>query len=79
MDLQCLFAIYYNEPNKIISSVKVFIEKFRTQYDKIIFIYSDFGTGGQLQQLCGKIGVAMICGRHCYSFYEGSTNFEVHG
>ena len=65
MDLQYLLPIYYNEPNKIISSVKVVIEKFRTQYDKIFLIYADFGTGDQLQQLCGKIGVAVICGPHC--------------
>ena len=79
MDLQCLLAIYYNESNKIISSVKVVIEKFSNQYDKIFFIFADFGTSDQLQQLCGKMGVAMICGPHCYSFYEGNTNFEVHG
>ena len=76
MDLQCLPAIYHNEPNKITPSVKATIEKYQPEYTDIFIVYADFGTGGQLKRLCDDIGVSMISGPHCYSFYEANTNFQ---
>ena len=76
VDLKCLPAIYHNEPNKIVPAVKVLIEKYQSEYAEIFIIYADCGTGGQLQNLCDDMGVSMISGPHCYSFYEGNTIFE---
>ncbi len=76
MDLQCLPAIYHNEPNKITPSVKATIEKYQPEYTDIFIVYADCGTGGQLKRLCDDIGVSMISGPHCYSFYEGNTDFQ---
>ena len=76
MDLQCLPAIYHNEPGKITPSVKAAIEKYQPEYADIFIVYADCGTGGQLKRLCDDMGVSMIAGPHCYSFYEGNTGFQ---
>jgi hypothetical protein len=75
MDLQCLPAVYHNTPDKITPSVKACIEKNRDDYSEIFVAYADCGTGGQLQTLCDSMGVSMISGPHCYSFYEGNDAF----
>ena len=76
MDLQCLPVIHPNEPNKIISTIKALIKKYQIEYAEILIIYADFETGSQLQNLCDGMGLSMISGQHCYSFYEGNANFE---
>ena len=76
MDLQCLPAIYHNTPDKITPAVKNYIEKYRDDYSQIFVVYADCGTGGHLQNLCDEMGVSMISGPHCYSFFEGNAAFE---
>jgi len=76
MDLQCLPAIFHNEPEKITPAVKAMIERSRAEYAEIFVVYADCGTGGQLQRLCDDMGVSMIAGPHCYSFFEGNAGFE---
>ena len=76
MDLQCLPAIFHNAPEKITPAVKAMIERSRAKYAEIFVVYADCGTGGQLQRLCNDMGVSMIAGPHCYSFFEGNAGFE---
>jgi hypothetical protein len=76
MDLQCLPAIFHNAPEKITPAVKAIIERSRAKYAEIFVVYADCGTGGQLQRLCDDMGVSMIAGPHCYSFFEGNAGFE---
>ena len=76
MDLQCLPAIFHNAPEKITPAVKAMIERSRAKYAEIFVAYADCGTGGQLQRLCDDMGVSMIAGPHCYSFFEGNVGFE---
>jgi len=76
MDLQCLPAIFHNAPEKITPAVKAMIERSRAEYAEIFVVYADCGTGGQLQRLCDDMGVSMIAGPHCYSFFEGNAGFE---
>ncbi|MEM9437986.1 MAG: DUF1638 domain-containing protein, partial [Pseudomonadota bacterium] len=39
--------------------------------------YADCGTGGGLQAKCDELGVEMIAGPHCYSFFEGNEAFAM--
>ena len=75
IDLQCLPAILHNDPKKIIPAVKKAVQKYKPEYSKIFVVYADCGTGGQLQKLCEQLGVFMIEGPHCYSFFEGNKAF----
>lgn len=79
MDLQCLPAIYHNHPEKITPAVEEAVERHRAQYEKIFVVYADCGTGGLLQAACERLGVEMVAGPHCYSFFEGNAAFEARG
>ncbi|UWQ98111.1 DUF1638 domain-containing protein [Rhodobacteraceae bacterium S2214] len=75
LDLQCLPAIYHNHPEKIEPAVREAVRKYRDSYTKIFVVYADCGTGGLLQATCAELGVDMLDGPHCYSFFEGNAAF----
>ena len=75
MDLTCLPAILHNSPDKITDAVRACVAKHRDSYQKIFIVYADCGTGGRLQAACDEMGVEMIAGPHCYSFFEGNDRF----
>ena len=75
MDLTCLPAIFHIHPEKITPAVHEAVAKHRNAYDEIFVVYADCGTGGLLQQACDELGVQMISGPHCYSFFEGNDRF----
>ena len=76
LDLQCLPAILHNHPERIVPAVRDAVAKYRDAYDQIFVVYADCGTGGQLQVACAEMGVEMVAGPHCYSFFEGNDVFE---
>ena len=78
LDLQCLPAIFHNHPEKIAPAITKAVAKYSDVYDSIFVVYADCGTGGQLFQTCEKLGVSMIEGPHCYSFFETNKVFEAH-
>lgn len=78
MDLTCLPAILHNTPDKITDAVRAAVEKHRADYARIFVLYADCGTGGQLQTACNDMGVDMLQGPHCYSFFEGNERFARH-
>ncbi len=76
MDLTCLPANYHLYPDKIPPAIEAAVIKHRADYDDIFVVYADCGTGGQLLDLCKKLGVNMVKGPHCYSFFEGNEKFS---
>ena len=79
MDLQCLPANLHLYPDRIVTAVEQAVERNRDRYQRIFVVYADCGTGGQLQAKCADLGVEMVEGPHCYSFFEGNTAFATHG
>ncbi len=77
--LTCLPAILHVHPEKITKAVEDAVAKHRDHYDAIYVVYADCGTGGLLQSACDRLGVEMIKGPHCYSFFEGNQVFAEHG
>ena len=75
MVLQCLPASYHLFPDRITDAVRETVRANRDAYDEIFVVYADCGTGGQLQAACRELGVEMIAGPHCYSFFEGNDRF----
>ncbi len=76
IDLMCLPAILHNHPKKIPAAVEAAVAKHRDAYETIHAVYADCGTGGQLQDLCDRLGVELVEGPHCYSFFEGNEVFN---
>ena len=75
MDLTCLPANYHLYPEKIVGAVETTVLEKQAQYSRIFVAYADCGTGGLLEAKCRELGVDMIAGPHCYSFYEGNEAF----
>ena len=75
MDLTCLPAKLHLYPEKITEAVIESVSKHHASYAEIFVVYADCGTGGLLQTACDDIGVKMVAGPHCYSFFEGNERF----
>jgi uncharacterized protein DUF1638 len=78
VDLTCLPAKLHIYPERITEAVEAAVEKHQPNYDQVFVVYADCGTGGQLQAACDRMGVEMVKGPHCYSFFEGNQVFEAH-
>mgnify|MGYP000386234472 CR=1 FL=1 len=76
MDLTCLPANYHLYPDKITGAVEAAVHKHKNDYALIFIAYADCGTGGLLAAKCEELGVELIEGPHCYSFFEGNVAFE---
>ncbi|WP_395541921.1 DUF1638 domain-containing protein [Neotabrizicola sp. sgz301269] len=75
LDLQCLPAKLHLWPDRITQAVEEAVLERRGDYAAVLVVYADCGTGGQLQEKCKQLGVEMIEGPHCYSFFEGNAVF----
>jgi hypothetical protein len=75
LDLQCLPAKLHLWPEKIIPAVASAVQEARGRYETIFVVYADCGTGGLLFEKCKELGVQMVEGPHCYSFFEGNDAF----
>jgi len=78
IDLQCLPANLHLWPDRIAPAVARAVAEYKSTYETIFILYADCGTGGLLQQKCKELGVEMIEGPHCYSFFEGNAAFAEH-
>ncbi|MEM8657868.1 MAG: DUF1638 domain-containing protein, partial [Pseudomonadota bacterium] len=79
MDLQCLPAKLHLTPDLIPDAVEAAVIAARSRYETIFVVYADCGTGGLLQARCAQLGVEMVPGPHCYSFFDGNDVFEARG
>ena len=75
ISIKCLPAIYHNHPEKITPAVIEVVKNNKQKYKKIYVAYADCGTGGMLEKACNDLGIEMIQGPHCYSFFEGNISF----
>lgn len=78
LDLQCLPANLHLYPDKITAAAANAVAEHKSTYGAIFILYADCGTGGLLQEKCKELGVQMIAGPHCYSFFEGNDRFAEH-
>ena len=75
LHLHCLPANLHHTPDKIVPAVEKMVADRRDEFDDIFVVYADCGTGGLLQAACDRMGIQMISGPHCYSFFEGNDAF----
>ena len=75
LDLQCLPANLHLYPDRITAEVERVVGLRRAEYGAVFVLYADCGTGGLLFAKCQELGVEMLAGPHCYSFFEGNDGF----
>lgn len=77
IDLNCLPAIWHAYPQKIVPGLEAAVSEARQNgFERIFFAYADCGTGGDIDRLCEREGIARIEGPHCYSFFSGNDAFN---
>ena len=76
LSITCLPAIWHNYPDRIPEGVRQKIHENRERYDRLLVLYGDCGSGGELDRVLEEEGgVERIPGPHCYEFYAGPANF----
>ena len=75
LELQCLPADLHLRPSLIPDAVEQAVRAARPRFKEIFVVYADCGTGGLLETRCAELGVEMIAGPHCYSFFDGNAAF----
>ncbi|MDF1854044.1 DUF1638 domain-containing protein [Pseudooceanicola sp.] len=78
-DLHCLPAKLHNRPDQIADAVEQAVARHGGAYDDIFVLYADCGTGGRLAATCDRLGLQMLAGPHCYSFFDGNEDFAARG
>jgi hypothetical protein len=73
VDLLCLPSLLHNEPGQITGAVLKRIRQARLEYDRVIVVYGDCGTGGMLDRMLAREGVERVAGPHCYEMYADGT------
>ena len=80
LDLTCLPAELHYYPDRIPAAMEKAIADAKAEgYTQIFAGYGDCGTGGMLDRVLEKHGVARIEGPHCFAFYQGNRAFEAIG
>ncbi|WP_323010895.1 DUF1638 domain-containing protein [Paracoccus sp. (in: a-proteobacteria)] len=76
LDLQCLPASLHFHPARIPGAVDAAVgEARKAGYEHIFIGYADCGTGGLLDKVLEKHGVARLEGPHCFAVYQGAEAF----
>jgi hypothetical protein len=75
LQLACLPAKLHNRPEHIPAAVRAKIRSARRRYQRILVLYGDCGTGGELDRVLAEEGIERIPGPHCYAFYRGLDRF----
>jgi hypothetical protein len=70
-EVLALPVLLHNTPHRIPDAVIQKIQDVRANYDRVIVIYGDCGTSGELDKRLETIGVERVAGPHCYEMYAG--------
>jgi hypothetical protein len=73
VDLLGVPSLLHNEPGKIPAAVRERIRQARQEYERVIVVYGDCGTGGMLDRMLEQEGVQRVAGPHCYEMYADGT------
>ena len=68
--------LLHNRPERIAPEVERLVLELRERYDEIAIGYADCGTHGALDEVCERLGVLRLPGRHCYDLYAGEPEMS---
>lgn len=76
LKIKCLPAKLHNSPALIPEAMRQKIQENKADFDQILALYGDCGTGGLLDNVLLEEGVERIPGAHCYEFFASSDVFK---
>jgi hypothetical protein len=76
VDLRCLPAQLHSRPERIPAAVDAKLTELAGRYERVFVAYADCGTGGALDPVLERHGVARLPGAHCYGFLAGNDAWD---
>ncbi len=70
-DVVGVAALDHMFPERIAPDVEKRYLKLRHQYDRIIVVYGDCGSGGAVDEMLAQYDLERVAGPHCYEMYAG--------
>jgi hypothetical protein len=70
-------SLLHNNPENITPAVLQRIQQAKKEYKRIIVVYGDCGTSGELDSLLEREGVKRVSGPHCYEMYANGKFEEL--
>ncbi len=70
-DLYGVPATYHMRPASIVAAVDEHLAWIRNRYRKVIVVYGDCGTAGELDEVLERHGAERLSGEHCYEIFCG--------
>ncbi len=70
-DLYGVPAAYHMQPASIVAAVDEHLERIRGGYRKVIVVYGDCGTAGELDRVLERHRAERLAGEHCYEIFCG--------
>lgn len=71
VDVHGVSAYHHLVPARIVSDVESRLESLTQQYDRVVVLYGDCGTGGALDEVLARFPACRPAGVSCYEWYAG--------
>jgi hypothetical protein len=75
VDLVGVPALDHMYPERIAPDVEKRLLELKEQYDRVIVVFGDCGSRGELDKVLARYGIERVDGPHCYEMY-GGQQFE---
>ena len=75
MQIKCIPAHVHNTPEKIPEAVRDLITAGRADFERMLVLFGDCGTGGMLDAVLEEEQVTRIDGNHCFEIYAGEDTY----
>jgi len=76
-DVLGVAVLLHNRPERIAPAVRQRIRQARETYDRILVVYGECGTRGELDAVLAEEGVERLAGPHCYEMYADGQFLEI--
>ena len=77
VDIVGVSAIDHMRPERIAPDVEKRFLALREQYERILVLFGDCGSGGAVDALVERYGLQRVDGPHCYEMYGGASFQEL--
>ena len=75
VDIYGVSAMLHLYPSRIVEELRVKLHRLRPDYAKLVVVYGDCGTRGELEPLLDEVGAERVPGPHCYEMFAGAERF----
>lgn len=76
VDIYGLSAYLHLYPGRIVEELRMRLAELRPRYTKLVVVYGECGTTGNLEPVLEEFGAARLRGPHCYEMFAGEERFR---